>query len=66
MSIKSSLKRFLADESGASVAEYALLVGVVVVGLVVALQTFKGKVGGALETAGNGLTPPPAAGGGAN
>jgi pilus assembly protein Flp/PilA len=42
MSIKSSLKRFLADESGASLAEYALLVGliaVIAVGAVTALGT---------------------------
>lgn len=42
MSIKSSLKRFLADESGASLAEYALLIGliaVIAVGAVTALGT---------------------------
>jgi pilus assembly protein Flp/PilA len=58
MSIKSSIKRFVADESGASVAEYALLVGVVVVGLVGALQLFKGKVDTALGTAGTGIATP--------
>ena len=30
MTIKTTLKRFLADESGASMVEYALLLGVVV------------------------------------
>lgn len=40
MSNKSALKRFLADESGASLAEYALLLGVVVIAVLAAAKVF--------------------------
>jgi pilus assembly protein Flp/PilA len=58
MQIKTTLKRFLADESGASMAEYALLLGVVVVALVAAagflkddIATLMGNVGNNIATA---------------
>ena len=57
MSIKSSIKNVLADESGASLAEYALLVGVLVVGVVVAIGAFRDNVTGALNNAGNQINP---------
>lgn len=44
MQIKTTLKRFLADESGASMAEYALLLGVVVVALVAAARLFSSDI----------------------
>lgn len=40
MTIKTSLKRFFADESGASMAEYALLLGVVVIAVLAAAKVF--------------------------
>jgi len=55
MSTKNTLQRFLADESGASMAEYALLLGVIVVALVGALTTFRTKIQGALGNAGNNI-----------
>jgi len=55
MTYKTALKRFLADESGASMAEYALLLGVIVVALVGALGTFKDKIAGAFNAAGNNI-----------
>lgn len=55
MTFKAALKRFLADESGASMAEYALLLGVIVVALVGALGTFRTKIAGAFANAGNNI-----------
>ncbi|MDQ8161822.1 MAG: Flp family type IVb pilin [Gemmatimonadota bacterium] len=55
MQINTTLKRFLADESGASMAEYALLLGVIVVALVTALGAFKDKIAGAFNAAGNNI-----------
>lgn len=56
MKIKTTVTRFLLDESGASLAEYALLVGVVAVFLVAALTTFRGKIANAFGTAGNAMS----------
>lgn len=56
MKIKTTVTRFLLDESGASLAEYALLVGVVTVFLVAALTTFRGKIANAFGTAGNAMS----------
>ena len=58
MTFNTAFKRFLADESGASMAEYALLLGVIAVALVGAMSTFKGKIATSLETAGNAMTTP--------
>lgn len=55
MQIRNTLTRFLADESGASMAEYALLLGVIVVALVTALGTFRDKIAGAFNAAGNNI-----------
>lgn len=45
------LKNFVADESGASAAEYALILVVIGVGLVVAAQALEGAISGAMTTA---------------
>jgi Flp pilus assembly pilin Flp len=58
MQIKTTLKRFLADESGASIAEYALLIGLVVVAGVAAFSVFGPKLNTAMETAGTKLVQP--------
>lgn len=51
MSIKSSLKRFLAEESGASMAEYALLVGLIAVVAIAGVTALGTKVNNALDNA---------------
>ena len=58
MTIKTTLKRFFADESGASMVEYALLVGVVVAVVLAAMNllgtdiaTKMGTVGTAIKAA---------------
>ena len=38
--MKTFLKNFIADESGASAAEYALIVGLIVIALVPGLSTW--------------------------
>jgi pilus assembly protein Flp/PilA len=58
MSIKSSIKGFLADESGASLAEYALLIGVLVVAVVGAIAAFRNNVTNAFNNAGNEIQNP--------
>lgn len=55
MNIKTTVTRFLHDERGTSMAEYALLVGVVAVFLVAALTTFRGKIASAFGAAGNAI-----------
>lgn len=59
MTIKNSLKRFLADESGASMAEYALLLGVVVVAMVAALTAFREDLTAAFSNAGTAMSTTP-------
>ena len=56
MSIKSSLKRFLADESGASLAEYALLVGLIAVAAVVAVTALGGSISGKVQEASDAIS----------
>jgi pilus assembly protein Flp/PilA len=55
MPVRNSLKQFVRDDSGASMAEYALLLGLIVVALVTALTTFKDKIAGAFGNAGNNI-----------
>ncbi|MDQ8160264.1 MAG: Flp family type IVb pilin [Gemmatimonadota bacterium] len=59
MQIKTTLKRFLADESGASIAEYALLIGLVVVAGVAAFAVFGPKLNAAMVSAGSALDQNP-------
>jgi pilus assembly protein Flp/PilA len=46
-----SIRRFVKEEEGASAAEYALLVGIITVLIVVAVQGLSGAISGALNTA---------------
>ena len=46
---------FLRDEEGASMAEYALLIGLIVVAMITVLNTFQGKLAGTFNAAGNKL-----------
>jgi pilus assembly protein Flp/PilA len=41
MSIRNSLRRFVREEEGASLAEYALLLGVIAVALITVITTFR-------------------------
>ncbi|MDG5752287.1 Flp family type IVb pilin [Qipengyuania sp. XHP0211] len=58
------LKTFVADESGASAAEYALILVVVGIAIVTAATTLSGAIGGAMDrTSGvlnTGAAPAPA------
>ena len=52
---KTALKRFLADESGASLAEYALLLGVVVIAILAAAKVFGTSVSDMMTKMGTNL-----------
>jgi len=45
------LVQFLRDESGASAAEYALILAIVGIGIVVAARGLAGAIGGAMNNA---------------
>ena len=45
------ITNFLRDESGASAAEYALLLAIIGIGIVVASQTLRDAIAGAMNTA---------------
>lgn len=53
--------QFLKDESGASAAEYALILAIVGVGIVVAAQTLRGAISGAMTTAATTINTAPTA-----
>jgi pilus assembly protein Flp/PilA len=55
MKIKTALKRFIADESGASMAEYALLLGVVVIAILAAARIFGDDVSSMMTKMGDNL-----------
>lgn len=44
MSIRNSLRRFVREEEGASLAEYALLLGVITVALITVITTFRTSI----------------------
>ena len=44
-----SIKNFIRAEEGASMAEYALLLGIIVLALVTAITAFGTKIGGAFD-----------------
>jgi pilus assembly protein Flp/PilA len=44
MSVRNSLRRFVREEEGASLAEYALLLGVITVALITVLTTFRTSI----------------------
>ena len=52
------LIQFLRDESGASAAEYALILAIVGIGIVVAAQTLAGAISGAMNNASNTINNP--------
>ena len=54
-SLKSKLSAFTADESGATIIEYALLAALIGVALVVTLATLRGKLGGSFSNTGSVL-----------
>ena len=47
----SKIVSFLKDESGASAAEYALILAIVGIGIVTAATALKGEIGGAMNRA---------------
>ena len=54
--MKTFLKSFLADESGASAAEYALILVVVGIAIVAAASTLSSAIGGAMCETSNIIT----------
>ena len=50
-----NLIHFLQDEEGASMAEYALLVGLIAVALVTVITAFSGQIAGTFKAAGGQL-----------
>jgi pilus assembly protein Flp/PilA len=52
----SKLVSFLKDESGASAAEYALILAIVGVGIVVAAQTLRNSIATAMNSAASTIT----------
>jgi pilus assembly protein Flp/PilA len=51
-SLKTKLSAFTADESGATLIEYALIAAILAVGLVATLGTLRGKLGGSFSNSG--------------
>lgn len=51
------LLQFLKDEDGATMAEYALLLGLVTVAIATVIATFRGQLAAQFTRAGNELTP---------
>jgi pilus assembly protein Flp/PilA len=54
----SKLIEFFKDESGASAAEYALILAIVGVGIVVAATALRDSIGGAMNTAASTIANP--------
>lgn len=54
----SKLVSFLKDDSGASAAEYALILAIVGLGIVVAAQNLGTAIGGAMNKASNCINTP--------
>ncbi len=51
----SKIISFMKDESGASAAEYALILGIIAVAIVVALGQLQGAINGAVTLAANAV-----------
>ena len=60
--MKNFIKNFVRDESGASAAEYALILAIVGTAIAGAAVTLGGAISGAMTTAAGNITNPPAAG----
>ncbi len=52
-----SLVRLFKDEEGATMAEYALLLGLVTVAIATVVATFRGQLAAQFTRAGDSLTP---------
>jgi pilus assembly protein Flp/PilA len=53
--LQSAVNRFMQDEEGASMAEYALLLGVIAVALIAVIATFRNEIAGVFNRTGNTL-----------
>lgn len=60
--MKKFLNDFMRDESGASAAEYALILAIVGVGIAVAAGALGGAITGALQGAADTINTPPTGG----
>ena len=47
------LKRFIADESGATAIEYGLIAALIAIVLIAAMTTLQGKISGTFDKVGN-------------
>jgi pilus assembly protein Flp/PilA len=56
LDIRDRFAAFRADESGAALIEYAMIVGLVAVAAVTALTTLNGTIGNAFSTIGNKIS----------
>jgi len=54
--LKNVFDRFMHDESGQDLIEYALVAGLIALGAVAAMTSLSGKIGGAFNSVGNSLT----------
>lgn len=61
--MKTFLKNFARHESGASAAEYALILVIIGLGLVVAAETLEGAISGAMNTTATEINEAHGAGG---
>ena len=52
-----TLIEFIRDEEGATMAEYALLLGLVTVAIATVVATFRGQLAAQFTRAGDSLTP---------
>lgn len=52
-----TLIEFIRDEEGATMAEYALLLGLVTVAIATVIGTFRGQLAAQFTRAGDSLTP---------
>ncbi|MDT7935203.1 MAG: Flp family type IVb pilin [Sphingomonadaceae bacterium] len=54
--MKNFITKLVRDESGAAAAEYALIIAVVAVGIVVALTTLKNGIGNSMNSSDAAIT----------
>lgn len=53
---KRSVARFIREESGQDLIEYALVAGLIALGAIAAMTGLSGKIGNAFNTVGSNLT----------
>ncbi|MDH4084464.1 MAG: Flp family type IVb pilin [Nitrospira sp.] len=51
-----AIRQFVKEEEGASAAEYALILAIITIGIVVAMQNLGGAITGAINTATSEIT----------